>query len=216
MANEYASVAEIKDHLGIGDTAQDDNLAIIAESASRAVDDFCHRRFYADQSASARTFNAERRWVFVDDISTVTDLVVATDDGTGTFGTTWTIDQYSGFGFRVWPYNADDEGWPFTRLEAIGSWWPQTAHKVRVTAAWGWPAVPPAVREATILLAQSMWTPSGILVETAGTPGVQSVELAGSDSVTYAAANTTTMAAAELEKRAHGLLGRYVKRRVFI
>ena len=61
------------------------------------------------------------------------------------------------------PANADKEAEPapWTRLEVVPDntvlgIWPDQKRAVQVTAAFGWPAVPGAIREATIMMAREI------------------------------------------------------------
>lgn len=151
MANEYAELAELKAMRDITDNADDTLLQSRLTRASRAIDDRTGRRFYADGSATARQYRTRGRTVhdddgellLVDDISTTTGLVVEVGDGT-----TWTaVTDYD-----TEPENAIVRGRAIEQLRRIlGNW--STNRKVRVTADWGWPSVPDAIVEATLLLA---------------------------------------------------------------
>lgn len=150
MANEYAELAELKDMRQVTDNATDDALQKRLTRASRAIDDRTGRRFYADGSVSARSYRTSGRTVagddgellLVDDISTTTGLIVEVGDGTS-----WTaVTDY-----LTEPENAIARG---RAIEALirdcGRW---STRRVRVTADWGWPAVPDNIVEATLLLA---------------------------------------------------------------
>ena len=100
----------------------------------------------------------DARWghrVDVDDFSTTTGLTVKTDEGdNGTYDQTWTVTT----DFTVEPANLNLNGipWTYTQIRAVGSKVFPTAGqraRVQVTAAFGWPAVPDAVTQATYELA---------------------------------------------------------------
>jgi hypothetical protein len=150
VANEYAELAELKGMRQVTDNAKDDALQNHLTRASRAIDDRTGRRFYADGSVSARSYRTSGRTVagddgellLVDDISTTTGLIVEVGDGT-----TWTaVTDY-----LTDPENAIVRG---RAIEALirdcGRW---STRRVRVTADWGWPAIPDSIVEATLLLA---------------------------------------------------------------
>lgn len=151
MANEYATLAELKAMRNIVDNADDNLLQSRLTRASRAIDDRTGRRFYADGSATARTYRTKGRTVYavdgelllVDDISTTTGLIVEIGDGT-----TWTaVTDYS-----TEPENAIARGKAIESLRRdLGCW--STSRRVRITADWGWPTVPDPIVEATLLLA---------------------------------------------------------------
>lgn len=150
MANEYITLSELKAIRQITDTDSDDMLRKRITRASRAIDDRTGRRFYADGSASARTYRIADRVVcdddgavlVVDDIASTTGLVVEIGDGTS-----WT--PYTDFDHE--PENAIVRGRAITGFRRIAAGWP--ARRARITADWGWPAVPDAIAEATLLLA---------------------------------------------------------------
>lgn len=149
MANEYATLTELKSMRRITDTDDDTLLQARLTRASRAIDDRTGRRFYADGSASARIYRAADRvvrdddgWLLlVDDIASLTGLTVET----GTDGTTWTaISSYD-----TDPDNAIARGRAITGIRLATGW----RARARITANWGWPDVPPSIAEATLLLA---------------------------------------------------------------
>ncbi len=149
MANEYAELSELRSMRGItdGNTDQDGDLQRALTRASRAIDDRTGRRFYADDEASARTYRIagrlaadDGRWLLVVDDIADTSVTVELGDGT-----TWTA--YTDY--ELDPENAIARGRAVTGL-ARASW---PASRVRVTARWGWPAVPDPIVEATLLLA---------------------------------------------------------------
>lgn len=158
ITNGYATLAEVKAALRISDSVDDALLEQAIEGASRRIDGECSRRFYADGSATARTYAAPRTdVVIVNDISTLTGLSVKIDeDADGTFETTLTL----GTDFQVEPSNALADGEPVTVLRALDKLFPVVTNGrtlVEVTADWGWPSVPVAIREATILMASRLF-----------------------------------------------------------
>ena len=154
VTNGYCTLDELKAALRITDALDDRQLESSIEAASRRIDGLCSRRFYLDGTTSSRTYAPDRaRVVTVDDIATVTGLVVKTDsDGSGTFETTLT----TGVDFQVEPLNASTRGEPITVLRALSTTFPVSSSRratIQVTAKWGWPSIPDAIREATVLLA---------------------------------------------------------------
>lgn len=161
MAAAYATVQDAQDQLDISDTSDDAYLDVCLNAASRAVDQWCNRRFYKDTSATARYYTAtDPRWLDVDDFWSTTGLVVATDAGdSGSYATTWTTSDY-----ELHPINgiaAGYEDWPYTALSATGNLWFPTPrmhrNRVSVTAKWGWANVPDEVKLATILKAVRLY-----------------------------------------------------------
>lgn len=165
MANEYSTLPLLKKHVGgITDTDRDDLLNAALEAASRSVDDFCGRRFYLDVSATARVYNPSGRLYYddliVDDIGATTGLVVETGNATDGW-TVVTTDVETG------PDNAIIQGDPITRLVNLNGWVFGSRDRVRVTAKWGFPAVPAQVSQATLIQAARLYkrkeSPEGVL-----------------------------------------------------
>lgn len=166
MANEYATLDELKGARRRGDTASDVDLQLALTRASRAIDDKTGRRFWLDPAASARTFRPAERQAYtrdgvqllVDDIGSTQDLVVEVGSGS-----TWSpITDY-----EPQPENALARGEAITGLLRRISWACGPITRVRVTARWGWPAVPVPIGEATLLLANRRYmrrnSPEGVL-----------------------------------------------------
>lgn len=165
----YASLYTVRLALGINnDTSRDDLIAGAIQAASRYIDDTCGRRFYADTSATARTYRLRGRCyrtdegeaLMVDDISSATGLAVALGSGS----TYTTITDY-----ETAPDNALVMGQPVTELiRTAGNWSGYgLTTRVRVTARWGWPSVPDAIAEATKIQAARLYrrkdSPEGVL-----------------------------------------------------
>jgi hypothetical protein len=154
ITNGYCTLNELKAALRITDSLDDTLLENAIEAASRRIDNECSRRFYADQAATARVYASDRHdMLFVDDVSSTTGLVVKIDDdGDGTFETTLTLNV----DYQIEPLNNLAQGKPVLLFRALDTLFPVASNKralVEVTAAWGWPSVPDAIREATVLLA---------------------------------------------------------------
>lgn len=154
ITNGYCTLNELKSALRITDSLDDTLLENAIEAASRRIDNECSRRFYKDQSATARVYTSDRHdMLFVDDVSSTTGLVVKIDDdGDGTFETTLTLNV----DYQIEPLNNLAQGKPVLLLRALDTLFPIASNKralVEVTATWGWPSVPDAICEATVLLA---------------------------------------------------------------
>jgi hypothetical protein len=102
----------------------------------------------------------------VDEFSSTTGLVVKTDTGLdGTFATTLASTAY-----QAEPLNSPIYGLPFTQIRLFGMAWPISPYgrpTVRVSALWGFPVVPDAIKMA-VLLQASRWykrkdSPEGVL-----------------------------------------------------
>ena len=157
----YATLAEFKAHVGIpvGDTADDAVITIALDAATAQVEEWTGRVFTADAVATTRDYHVtDTGRLDVDPMSTLTGLIVATDDnGDGTYETTWAATDY-----RVEPVNASAAGVPWDRLVALGTrWFPKNTYRptVRVTAKFGWPGgtPPAAVKLATLIQAARLF-----------------------------------------------------------
>lgn len=158
----YATLLELKAFVGIpaADTADDTALQLALDSATAQVEGFCDRVFTADSVATTRDYMvSDTGRIDIDPVSTLTGLIVATDDtGTGSFATTWT----SGTDYRLEPINAAAAGVPWDRIVALGTrWFPRNNYRptVRVTAKFGWPGgtAPQAVKLATLIQASRLF-----------------------------------------------------------
>lgn len=167
MADEYATRATLKTHLNIpsDDTTRDELLDNALSAASRGIDRETGRRFYLDPAPVARTFRLAGRTVWdcdgehliVNDIGSVAGLVVETGSG-GSFSP---VTNY-----ETVPDNALLDGRPVTALLRPNSVWGYGTSRVRVTARWGWPAVPNEVVQATLIQAARLYrrkdSPEGV------------------------------------------------------
>jgi hypothetical protein len=151
----YTTVATLKTRLSISDTTDDTTLGLVLDGVCRAIDGHCGQSFYKDSAASIRYYTAvDKRTVFVDPLVSVTTL--ATDgDVDRTYSTTWAATDYD-----LMPANAASRDRPYTWLEMApdGDYnFPTRSLGVKLTAVWGWPAVPAAVSEAALLWAERIF-----------------------------------------------------------
>jgi hypothetical protein len=167
----YASADELAEHLTLPSTEASSNDVLLGRAVNSAtlwINRRTNRRFDA-VAAVARTFRADNLYrLKVDDISSLSGLVVKTDAGNdGTFETTLSI----GSDFYAEPENALAALEPVNVLARVnGVWpvycWPGRRNPIEVTAAWGWPEVPADIVEATLLYAARLYkrknTPDGI------------------------------------------------------
>jgi len=166
ISQGYATLAEVKAALRIQDSIDDSLLEMAIESASRLVDAYCARSFYNAGTAS-RYFVADNDFLTnIDDAVTITE--VATDTSAdGTYDVVWQADDY-----QLEPLNGRVDGlvWPYNAIRAIGDYtfpiWGGEA-LVKVTATWGFSAVPTAIKQATIIQASRIFkrldSPLGVL-----------------------------------------------------
>lgn len=137
-ADDFGSYVDIDD---LEDAAEAE-LAVAA--ASRGIDAHCHRQFGKVDEPEERFYPAAYRcgWVIdIDDLMTTDGLVVTVD---GTVVTNYVLK----------PRNSPQKDRPWTRLhftdesEAVPS---AVGEEVSAVAPWGWSAIPPTVKNATLL-----------------------------------------------------------------
>lgn len=166
IGDTYASLGEFKDY--VGQLARDTNDATLTDalqSATQEIEEICNRQFNKTDIASARVYEPETfRLTKVDDFWTTDDLVVETDSGgTGEFAQLWANTD-----FELLPANgivSGQPGWPFKNIRSCGGlWFPKydtqpfrRRNVVRVTAKWGWNAVPAPVKQACLIMAAETW-----------------------------------------------------------
>ena len=166
MANEYAELSVLKEMLSIeaDDATRDNLLSKALTAASRSIDRATGRRFYLDATASARTYNPAGKVVFdvfgarllIDDAGAAPTLV---ETGSG--------DSFTAFtDYETGPDNALVRGRAITSLLSPSSSWDYGTARVRVTAQWGWPAVPEEIEQATLIQASRLFkrkdSPEGV------------------------------------------------------
>ena len=155
IENGYATLAEVKAALRISDTVDDSLLELAIESASREIEGHCERVFY-DVGTATRVFVPDNGFIAqIDDLQSLTTLKTSSDGAI--FDTTWTATDY-----QLEPLNGVAGGLtqPFTRIRSTGDYlfpvWSgfntnANEATVQITGTWGWPAIPTAVKQATVL-----------------------------------------------------------------
>jgi len=168
MATEYATRAVLKEQLSIetDDTTRDAKVDRALKAASRAIDRATGRRFWLDETLKTRTYRLEDRVVcerdgdvlLVDDIGDITAMVV--ESGSGASFTAVT-------GYETTPDNALADGYAITGLLRTNARWGTSSTRIRVTAKFGWPAVPDDIAEACLIQAARLYkradSPEGVM-----------------------------------------------------
>lgn len=149
----YCTPEELKSRTGIADDLDDFEILAACTAVSRWIDQYCTRAFYRD--AGTRTFIPDCIGELdCGDLVSVTTL--KTDSaGDGTFETTWAASDY-----QLLPHDAavGAEPRPYTRIAAIGSqsfplpYGYARRDRIEIAGVFGWPAVPPAVKQAAAIL----------------------------------------------------------------
>lgn len=159
----YCTVEELKSRLGITDTADDFELILAVQAACRSIDEITGRYFW--RGSDTRTYVPQSIYrQDLDDLVSVTTLKVDRD-GDGTYEETWT--SGTDYQLEVAPghYNvaAKGEQWPYTGFSIIGPKfipvvWPWSHQdRIQVTAVFGWPAVPLAVKQAALIASADLF-----------------------------------------------------------
>jgi hypothetical protein len=171
VTDSYCTAAEYRAGVDQDDTGEDAELLLCTTAVSRYIERWMPRmpsgtprHFTIDASVTTRLFNGNglaRLWV--DDIATVTGLIVKTDitgdyDVTDT-GETLTID--TDFWVGPWNAGAGAEVRPYTFIElnpstATIAAWTKQQRAVSITAKFGWAAVPELVKRATIGITKAL------------------------------------------------------------
>lgn len=166
MAN-YATLAQVKAALRATDTIDDGLLTAALEASSRWVDGWCDRSF-APAAAGTAVYVPTGRHddLLVDDLTAISSIRID-EDLDETFAT-----ELRPIDYLPLPVNSSAGGRtvPFTRIRPIeDGYWPTGGGRatVRIVGTFGWPAVPVAVREATILQTLRLFTrlasPAGVV-----------------------------------------------------
>ena len=157
----HCSLDDLKTRLRVTHDNFDDLLMRLIAAASEAVDDYCGRKLVADDAVSDRYYLlapfAREREVLIDDLSAApTQAAIVDEDGTES--ATLTV----GTDLVMLPRNRESYR-PITavRLRVSAGW----GYELRLRGVWGFPAVPEAIREATIETAAD-WHKNGQAVTT--------------------------------------------------
>jgi hypothetical protein len=164
IVNGYATKNQIKAALRIGtaDVLDDDLIDNCAGAASRLIDGYCNRKFWAVGSATVRVYQAEDSFFCsIDDISGTAITLQTSTNADGVFDTTWSPTDW-----QLEPLNGNLDGieWAYDKIRAIGDYLFPTVNAnygeqalVKVTANFGWPYVPETITQATIIQASRIF-----------------------------------------------------------
>jgi hypothetical protein len=155
------TAANLREHLGIGDSVDDQSIAWAVAAAQRQVRTYCGRSFEVDaaQSATARYFAPLSPYqVMIDDAWQITQI--ATDDNdNGTWSAVWSSGDW--FAHPSGGIGPDGlSGWPYTEIAAVSTlplFPPAMRPSVKVTAKWGWTALPDDVFLATLMVGAELF-----------------------------------------------------------
>jgi hypothetical protein len=156
LENTYVELEKFKETLSLqGSTFADGDIQIALESASRIADAYTGTHFY--QTTETRYYNVFTPYddyIMVDDL--ITAGTVSMDVlGDATYSETWV----AGTDFYLDPPNASLDGRPERRLvlrSQARNVFPTYQRGIRVTGTFGWPSVPPQVKQAVQILASRL------------------------------------------------------------
>lgn len=172
MANEYGTVAELKAALGIGDVADDAALGVALEAASRMIDDHAGRFFYkVAGSVNANVPTKPATWNMIE-----LPFDIATAEGLALTGSPDLVGKVlylynSEFGLTAnlayRELSTSNGVGPFVVGAAVGVTGPG---RMIVTGWFGWPRVPAAVKQATLIQAARLFSRRHSPYGVAGSP----------------------------------------------
>ncbi|MDG4796211.1 hypothetical protein [Micromonospora sp. WMMD1082] len=151
----YCTPEELKSRVSINDTMSDLEILGSVTAVSRWIEDHCERTFY--RQTATRTYDATGPLrVAVHDLVEVTAL--ATDDGSGSYATTWAP---SDFQLLRSAMVLRPEESPYTAIKAVaGRSFPSCTsgreQRIQVAGVFGWPMVPEPVRQAAAIWATDL------------------------------------------------------------
>lgn len=157
--DNYCTLSELKAAIRITDNVDNTLLATSITTASRFVDAWCQRDFTVASGTAIKDYVPSGMYerLPIDDATAIVSVKID-DDLDGTFGDTLTPNV----DYQAEPVNAEQSGlpWPYTSLLPIedGYWPVEWGRKtVRVEATYGWPEIPEAVKQATIMQASRLF-----------------------------------------------------------
>ena len=160
----YCTPDELKSRLGITDTADDFEIMLAAQAATRSVDEITGRYFW--RGTDTRTYVPQSIYgQQIDDLVSVTTFKVDFD-GDGVFEQTWTLNTDYALTVAPGSYNpgALGEQWPYTGFQVIAASklapfvWPWSHQdRIQIIGTFGWPAVPLAVKQAALIAAADLF-----------------------------------------------------------
>lgn len=154
----YASVSDVHLVLNLpdSDTSRDTLITYALNAATNMINNETGRVFSLDSVASSRIYvpSPYEPLLITQDIGSASGITVEMGDITGS---SWqAVDTTM---YELYPQNAIARGKPITGFNTLAGWgspwsgWGNLNVRVRVTAKWGWPAVPDEVVQATLLQA---------------------------------------------------------------
>ena len=155
----YATLAEFKSSIGVTDSVDDTPLQSCLDAADQLINNYVDTKVgFGVTTSQTRYYTAERfDFVLTDPIVTVTTL--ATDiNGTGSYSQTWSANDYV-----LAPRNAALDSRPYTEIDTSPFStaqlnFPTGYLEIKVVGTFGWPSVPAAVKQASLIQAGAIWS----------------------------------------------------------
>lgn len=169
--NGYATLEDFRLRfypLGYEATDEDSLIERIIEASSRAIDEYCGRFFYVTGSVDQYTLTAQD-WDELGGVDIVSLTKVEVDHDLDEDYET----EYSVNSFHLLPLDAARFNKPYTclkkkPLEQV--WFPTHIAGVRLSGSFGWPAIPPPITEACLLMTDRLFTRKDAILGVMGTP----------------------------------------------
>lgn len=156
ITNGYTTLIKLKSQSGLDleSVDQDYILEEVIEAVSRAIDNYCGRRFYLTSENQYYT-PQDGQTLYVNDIGSTSSVSVYTDeDGDGTFEITWADTD-----FNLAPYNALLNNEAYTMIETAtgGSYtFPTSKRSTKIFAFFGFTA-PKPIAAACLLWSERLF-----------------------------------------------------------
>lgn len=165
VTDAYATAADYRARVGKSDVSEDGVILAQLTAISRYIDGKTQRYYGQDTTVTTVVYDTDGRETLRlhDDIATTTGLIVKADldgdydwdepDETLTINTHFWLDDADA------PYGSEVR--PYTRVRLIPdngrlTTFPTQYRSVSITATRGWPAVPAAIKEATVALTRQL------------------------------------------------------------
>lgn len=172
---DYCTVGELKQRIWptgtTPDTTEDIMLQSIITATSRAIDNFCGRRFYTTAADETRYFTTRDEEYLWPDLDIISITSIAVDyNADRTYSTSLDTADYD-----LLPDNADTDSkpWSYLRIAPLGTErLPKHQRGIKIVGKFGWSTVPTAVKEACLLQGMRLWrrrdAPFGVISNPAG------------------------------------------------
>ncbi len=187
----YTSAEELQERLGLSGSSYTQTQLMAVQAATSWVNGHCGRHF--NQVTETRTFMPRDVYeLVIDDIVSVTSFTLDYN-GAGVYDTSWVQDVNYQLVRGMDEFNmlASGEPRPYTRarvtnVAGAGNWFPfiypfSRLDRVKITGAWGWPAVPAAVRNASLQLAVEMYKLKDAPFGVAGSIDLGAIRIVGAN-----------------------------------